>query len=130
MPSYSDYVLDGSLARVQEADQFHVCSQEPTTYAQATTTYDGTANKYSVGVKTSPTITAAADRTGGGREVEISVFSDGVINATATATHFALVDSANSRLLLTGNLTESQAATQGNPLSISAAIPLGNGDPA
>lgn len=121
MASYSNYVLDLALAAIDGATRFDICSQEPTTYAEATSTY-------TLGNKTSPAVGAPADRSGGGREVTLATFTDGTITGTGTATHYALTDGTN--LLATGSLSASQTVTNGNALSISAAITFGIGDPA
>lgn len=92
----SDYIRDNGASAVQEGDEFHFCSQDPTTYAEAKTTY-------TLGVKTSPTINVA-DGTGGGRSGVVSTFSDASTTGNGDATHWALVDTSNSRLLATGPL--------------------------
>jgi hypothetical protein len=113
MPLIADYCLDGLVEKVREATRLFICSQEPVTYAEASSTYK-------LGTKTTPTMGAASDRTGGGRKTTVASFTDGAIEATATATHWALCDAANSRLLATGSLSASQAVTNGNTFSLAA----------
>tara|TARA_X000001382_G_scaffold35382_1_gene23326 strand:- start:988 stop:1359 length:372 start_codon:yes stop_codon:yes gene_type:complete len=123
MASISDYVLDAALAKFDtEANRIDITSQEATTYAAATSTY-------TLGNKTSISIGAPADRSGGGREVTVSAITDGTVSGTGTATHYAIVDSGNSRLLGTGSLSSSQAVTSGNTFSL-ASFKIGIPDPA
>lgn len=112
MAYISDYILDAALSKLDlEANRIYITSQEATTYTQAVTTY-------ALGVKTSLTVSAPADRTPNGRKVTVAQFSDGSVTATGTATHYAIVDSTNSRLLATGSLAQSQVVTSGNIFSL------------
>lgn len=100
----NDHIRDNGVNAVDtDADALHICSQDPTTYAEATSTY-------TLGVKTSPTINAPADGTGSGRSVTMQAFSDGTTTGNGDATHWALVDTINSRLLATGPITEAPVA--------------------
>lgn len=120
MASIADYVLDAALSKLDlEANAIHICSAEPTSYAALN----------SLGNSGSLSIGAPADRTGGGREVTVAAITDGSVTGTGTATHFAIVDSANSRLLITGSLSVSQAVTSGNTFSL-ASFTIGIPDPA
>ena len=66
---------------------------------------------------------------GGGRKVTVAAISDGSITGTGTATHYAIVDSTNSRLLATAALTASQSVTNGNTFTL-ATFDIGIPDPA
>jgi len=122
MASIADRVLDNGLTVLDtEADAVHITSQEATSYAEATSTYTlGNASSISVG--------APADRTGGGRKVTLAAISGASVTGTGTATHYAIVDTANSRLLVTGSLTASQSVTSGNTFSLEA-LDVGIPDP-
>ena len=125
MAFIADRVFDSGLSVLDtEANRIDICSQEPTTYAQATATY-------SLGNKAGITVSAPADRTGGGREVTVSAISDGTVTAvgTVTATHFAVVDTVNSRLLVTAQLNASQPVTGGNVFTLTS-FTVGIPDPA
>ena len=123
MPSLHNDVFDLGLSELDtDANALHICSQEPTTYTQATTTY-------SLGSKATPTVAAPSDRAGGGRKVTISAISDGVVSTNGTATHYALVDTATSRLLAAGALNASQVVTAPNTFTL-AAFDIGIPDPA
>jgi len=114
MATLNDRVFDNGLTVLDtEANKILVTSQEATTYTEANATY-------ALGNSTSLSISAPADRTGGGREVTVSAISDGAVTGTGTVTHYALVDTSNSRLLATGSLTESQAVTSGNTFTLGA----------
>jgi hypothetical protein len=122
MASIADRVLDNGLTILDtEATRVDITSQEATTYAQATSTY-------TLGNQTSISISAPADRSGGGRKVTMSASSGGSVTGTGTATHYAIVDTGNSRLLVTGSLTASQAVTSGNTFSLEA-LEVGIPDP-
>ena len=123
MASLGDRVFDSGLSALDtEASHLYITSAEATTYTQAATTY-------ALGVKATPTVSAPADRTGGGREVTVSAITDGSVTASGTATHYALVDQSNSRLLATGSLSASQAVTSGNTFTLTS-FKIGIPDPA
>lgn len=114
MPLIADYVLDAALAKLDtEANRLDICNAEPATYAAATSTN-------TLGNKTGFTIGAPADRTPNGRKVTTSAITDGTVTATGTATHWAITDTTNSRLLATGALAASQAVTSGNVFTLGA----------
>lgn len=123
MTSLADRVFDNGLTVLDtEADRLYICSAEPTTYTQATSTY-------ALGYKASPTVGSPADRTGGGREVTVSAITDGTVTATGTVTHWALVDTSNTRLLAVGTVGGSPSVTSGNTFTVNA-IDIGIPDPA
>lgn len=123
MATLNDRVFDNGLTVLDtEANAIHVTSQEATSYTDATSTS-------TLGNSTSLSISAPADRTGGGREVTIAAISDGSITGTGTVTHYAIVDTVNSRLLVTGSLSASQSVTTGNTFSL-ASFTIGIPDPA
>ena len=126
MASIGNTVLDSGLGQLNTttgiADDLHICSQEPTTYTQATSTY-------TLGDKNGITVTGPADRAGGGREVTVTAITDGDVTATGTATHWAIVDVGGTDLLATGSLSASQAVTSGNTFSLTS-FTVGIPDPA
>lgn len=114
MAFLNDYVLDAALSKLDtEASHLYICSQEPTTFAQANSTY-------ALGVKASLSVGAPADRSPNGRKVTVAAITDGSVTGTGTATHWAIVDTTNSRLLATNSLTASQAVTSGNTFTLAA----------
>jgi len=122
MASINDRVLDEGLSTLSsEANRVDITSAESTTFAEASSTQ-------TLGNTTSITISAPADRTGGGRKVTLSAISGGSVTATGTATHYAITDTTNSRLLVTGALTAAQSVTTGNTFSLEA-LDVGIPDP-
>lgn len=123
MASIGDRVFDNGLTVLDtEANRIDITSQEAGTYAEATSTY-------TLGNSTSLSIGAPADRSGGGREVTVAALSDGSVTGSGTATHYAIVDTSNSRLLATGSLSASQAVVTGNSFSLGS-FTIGIPDPA
>tara|TARA_B100000035_G_scaffold129605_1_gene110158 strand:+ start:168 stop:539 length:372 start_codon:yes stop_codon:yes gene_type:complete len=122
MATVADRVLDNGLTVLDtEASRVDITSQEATTYAEATSTY-------TLGNTTSISISAPADRTGGGRKVTLSAVTGASVTGTGTATHYAITDVSNTRLLVTGTLTASQSVTSGNTFSLEA-LDVGIPDP-
>ena len=99
-----NYIITG-------ANRLDICSTEPTTYAQATSTL-------TLGNKLTPSLGAVSDRTGGGRKTTVSAITGGNVTGNGTAGFWALVDTGNSRLLATGALSVTQAVTSGNTFSL------------
>ena len=117
MPFANDRVYDNGLTVLDtEANLLHICSTEPTTYG----VLNSLGNKAIAGGD----ITLSA-RTPTGRKAVVGALSGGTVTGTGTATAWALVDTANSRLLAAGQLTASQAVTSGNTFSLSAFDALG-----
>lgn len=115
MASISDYVLDAALSKLDtEANRVDICSSEPTTYTAATSTA-------TLGNSTSITISAPTDGDTSGRKVTLSAISNASVTGSGTATHFAISDTSNSRLLATGSLSGGgQSVTSGNTFSLTA----------
>ena len=123
MATLNDRVFDNGLTVLDtEANRIDITSQEATTYTDATSTS-------TLGNSTGLSIGAPADRAGGGREVTVAAITDGSVTGTGTATHYAIVDTVNSRLLATGSLSASQAVTSGNTFTLSS-VAIGIPDPA
>lgn len=123
MASIADRVLDNGLTVLDtEASRVDITSQEATTYAEATSTH-------TLGNTTSISISAPADRTGGGRKVTLSAISGASVTGTGNATHYAITDVSNTRLLATGSLTTPQQVASGNTFSLQA-LDIGIPDPA
>jgi hypothetical protein len=123
MAFLNDRVFDDGLTVLDtEANKILITSAEPATYTEANATY-------ALGNSTSLSIGAPQDRSGGGREVVVAAITDGSVTATGTATHYAIVDTVNSRLLAAGSLTASQAVTSGNTFTLTS-VAIGIPDPA
>tara|TARA_R110000824_G_scaffold401741_1_gene614350 strand:- start:4593 stop:4964 length:372 start_codon:yes stop_codon:yes gene_type:complete len=116
-------VFDNGLTVLDtEANAIYITSQQAVSYVDATSTS-------ALGDSTSLSIAAPSDRSGGGREVVVAAITDGSVTGTGTATHYAIVDTANSRLLAAGSLTASQSVTTGNTFTLSS-VSIGIPDPA
>lgn len=114
MPTLNDRCFDNGLTVLDtEANRVDICSQEPTTYAQATSTY-------SLGNTTSISISAPTDGDTSGRKVTLAAITGASVSGTGDATHYAISDTSNTRLLVTGSLSASQAVTSGNTFSLDA----------
>lgn len=123
MATLNDRVFDNGLSVLDtEANAIYITSQEATSYTDATATS-------ALGNSTSLSIGAPQDRAGGGREVIVAAIIDGSVTGTGTATHYAIVDTVNSRLLATSTLTASQSVTSGNTFTLSS-VAIGIPDPA
>ncbi len=89
-----------------------ICSQEPTTYAQATSTYSlGNKIGYNVGVP--------GPGTPNGRAVTCPAITDGNVTGTGTVTSWAITNGSNE-LLAAGPLAASQAVTGGFTFTLAA----------
>lgn len=113
MAFIADYILDLLLAEFANANNLYICSQEPVNFTGATSTYK-------LGTKTAISIGAPADRTPTGRKVTVASFSNGTVDASGTATHWALTKTTGSVLMATGALAASQVVTSGNSFSLAA----------
>ena len=111
MAFLADSVLDAAISNIiSNGTRVDICSQAPTTYAEATSTY-------SLGSKTGLTLTGPANGDTSGRKCTIPTFSDGSVDTTGTATHYALTNGSNL-LVAWGTLSASQAVTSGNPFTL------------
>ena len=101
---------------MSEADRIDICSSEPTTYTQATTS-----GSVSLGNKTSITLTGPADGDTSGRKVTVPQITGGSVSSAGSATHFAISDTSGSgRLLVTGSLSSPQTVASGNSFSLTS----------
>lgn len=113
MALLADYILDLALSELDTATTtLYITNAEATTYTQASSTYK-------LGTKTSLSIGAPADRTPNGRKVTVAAITDGVVDSTGTATHWAITKSGTT-LMATGALSASQSVTSGNTFSLGA----------
>lgn len=114
MPRIENPVYDAALqVLIDDGNRLDLCSQEPTNYTEATSTY-------SLGNQTSITIGTIADGDVSGRKVTVSATSGGTIGTTGTATHYAISNVAGTQLLAAGDLTTSQQVVSGNTFTTEA----------
>ena len=123
MPTLNNRVFDNGLTVLDtEANKITITSQEASTYAEGNATF-------ALGSSTSLSIAAPSDRSAGGREVVVAEVTDGSVAVGGTATHYAILDTVNSRLLATGSLSASQAVSAGNTFTLGS-FTIGIPDPA
>lgn len=109
-----DDVLDNGLEELHTyVSDLYICSTEPATYAEASSTY-------ALGIKASPTVSSPGAGSPTGRQVTISAITDGSVTGNGTAAYWALVDDtpAAERLLAAGALSSSQVVTSGNTFTL------------
>lgn len=104
MTFLADSVLDAALQHIiDHGTRQDICSQEPSTYTEATSTY-------SLGNKTGITVGAQANGVTSGRRVTIPAVTGGSVTATGTATHNALSKpTATTELLMAKALSAPKA---------------------
>jgi len=100
----NDIVMDGALDIIATATRQIACSAQPTTYTEANSTYALADVTLSGGDFTK------ANGDTSGRKVTIGAKSGVLIDTSGTATHVALLDVTNSKLLYVTTCT-SQALT-------------------
>jgi len=110
-PEVFDQGLDYADANGTRID---LCTQEPTTYSQATT--KGT---YSCGYKTGLNTSTTANGGDDGRKVTVPSINDGTVDCTGSvpATHWALTDG-SSIFVAAGALSQGQTVTDGNTFTL------------
>ena len=107
-----DDVFDNGLNTIVSAVKaLHICTSQPLTYSQAMATT--IANK--TGVSAGACVDAAS-----GRKTTIAAISGGTVTANGTAAFWALIDTANNKLLASNALSATQALTSGNTFSLAA----------
>jgi hypothetical protein len=112
MAYINDEVFDQGLDYADtNGTRIDICSQEPTTYTQATSTY-------TLGNDTVNTGATAAGATDG-RRVIVPAITAGSVTGTGTASHWALTDG-SAVLIATGALSSSQGVTSGNTFTLDA----------
>lgn len=108
----NDLVMDAALDYIAAATRQIACSAQPTTYTEANSTYALADVTMSGGDFTK------ANGDTSGRKVTMAAKSGVLIDTSGTATHVALVDVSNSRLLEVTTCT-SQALTANGSNTVS-----------
>jgi len=113
MPYINDEVFDQGLDYADtNGTRIDICyTQEPTTYAEATSTYTCGNDTVNTGV----TEAGATD----GRRVIVPAITAGSVTATQTAGWWALTNG-SSVLIAAGALSATQAVTSGNTFTLDA----------
>lgn len=111
----ADYVLDNGLGKIDtEATDITLCNALPTTYAEANATFALGRKVFGAG----GAFGAPAAGSPNGRKVSSTAITDGSISASGTASHWAAIDTVNSRLHAANTLAASQAVVNGNSFSL------------
>ncbi len=106
-----DNVLDFGVDHIYDWGKVLVIDAAlPASYAEAFTTYK-------LGTKNGPSIGAPANAASG-RKVTVSAIADGAVSSTATASHWAVLNTASSELLAAGPLNATQGVTNGNTFTL------------
>ncbi len=114
MAFINDRVLDNGLSALSnEANRLDICSSEPTTFAAATDTE-------SLGAKTGISVGSPTNRSPDGRRVTVAAIPDGDVTDDGEATHWAITDTSNNRLLAVGTLSAPQQVIDGNAFALEA----------
>jgi hypothetical protein len=104
-------VLDFGLNVIDtESTHIHVCSAEPTDFANVASVTLGNKNFGAGNVAGSP---ATGVGNANSRRVSTAAVTDGTVTAGGTATHWAITDQTNSRLNATGPLPASMVVVSG-----------------
>ena len=115
--SINDTVLDAALDIIATGTEITVCSAQPTTYAEAHTTYMLAAHVLTPGDGNGDFTISNGDASG--RKVRVTQQADITITNSGTATHVAITVTGTNTLLLVTTCT-SQALTAGNTVTIPA----------
>lgn len=108
-------VYDNGLSVLDtEVNALVICNAEPDTYAEANTTFkvgEAVGGDY-------PGVGAPAAGVPNGRQVTVNAVTNGAVTATGTASHWALIDTVNTRILAAGPLAATQGVTNGNVFTL------------
>lgn len=117
MAFIADVALDAAInVLTSNVTVLYICSAEPTSYALASDPPGS--GGYKLGTKSSYTLGAVANGAVNGRRTTAPAITDGTVDTTGTATHWALTS--GSVLYATGSLSASQAVTSGNTFTLAA----------
>lgn len=119
----NDRVLDFGINELtSNANRVDLCSQAPTTYTEATSTY-------TMGNKTAISFGSPADATSG-RKVVLTAVTGGSLTGTGNVTHYAITDTSNSRLLVVQAVASSPVAvTSGDTWAFTGDVEVNIPDP-
>ena len=115
MAYLNDSLFDLALQYLEDhGSRLDVCSAEPATYTQATSTY-------TLGNKTAITYTGPRDGTVSGRRTTIDAITDGTVTVSGTAAYWSVSKTtATTSLLATGALSAGVAVVAGNIFTLTA----------
>ena len=109
-------ILDAALNELKlQAKKICGCSQQPTTFTEAVSTY-----KLAYSNISGADFTGPADGDTSGRKINVGQKADVPVSTTGSVTVFALVDTSGSRLLYTTDVSGVQLVTSGNTMTFNA----------
>jgi hypothetical protein len=110
----SDNALDAALQYIEDnAENLYVCSQQPTTFAEASSTYK-------LGVKASPTFTGPGNGDTSGRKLTVDAITDGTLTGTGTIRYIAITDDSNTELLVVVSLNAERVVDSETTFTLTA----------
>jgi hypothetical protein len=112
----SRVLTNGLTVLNTESTHVYICSAEPATYTDASSTMALGNKNWGAG----NAMGAPASASPNGQKVSSVAITNGSVTASGTATNWAVVDSVNSRLLATGLLSASQSVTNGNTFALAS----------
>lgn len=110
--------LDAELDFIAASDRIFVCSTQPTTYAEASTTFN-LATVTAVALTDFP---RAAGTGTGARQVSSPAKTGASVTTSGTAAHLAYCVAGSTSLRYVTTITTSQALTAGNTVNLSAFV--------
>ena len=114
MPFIHDDVLDTPCSHISSnVDYLYITSEEAVDYT-------GASGTYKLATKLNPSFTGPADGDISGRKITIDAITDGTVNTTGTASHWALCDASDTKLLAAGALNAPQGVTATNTFTLTA----------
>lgn len=112
-----DDVLDALLIEIADnGDRLFVCSAEPGTYTEASSTYMLASHNLTTGDGLGDFV--IADDPSSGRRLTLAQQATIAITNTGTATHVAVCDAGNTKVLHVTTLSSSQALSSGNTVTV------------
>lgn len=113
--SIHDDVFDQALNYLKNnAENVYICSTQPTTFTEASSTY-----KLADVAVDSSDFTGPANGDTSGRKITLNQQTGVTVDSSGTAQHLAITDDSASKLLIVTDFT-SQSVTAGNTLTINA----------
>ena len=114
MPFIHDDILDAACSHIStNVDTLYITNAEATNYTEASGTFK-------LATKSAPSFTGPANGDVSGRKITVDAITDGTVNTTGTASHWALCDAGNTKLLAAGPLNSPQGVTATNTFTLTA----------
>ena len=114
-----DDVLDALLNEIADnVTRLFVCSSQPTTYQEASADFMLAEKTLTPGNGNG--VFTNADGDSSGRKSTVAAQAIAAASASGTATHIALADSANSKLLYVTTTGSNYSVTSGQPVNVNA----------